>query len=517
MEILSAVYAEVNRYYVDEVNPTEMMRTGIDAMLENLDPYTTYIPEDDIEDFRFISTGQYGGIGSVIGNRNESVYILMPYEGFPAEKAGLKIGDEIVEVGGKSMIGKNTDEISSVLKGEAGTAVEIGVKRYGQEQILHFTITREKIKVKNVPYAGMVTEDIGYFHLSSFTNNATDEIESAISDLKVKGAKKIIFDLRGNTGGLLKEAIGISNLFIPKGKEIVSTKGKIERWNSVSYANKAAFDSEIPLVILTNGRSASASEIVSGVMQDYDRGVLIGRQTYGKGLVQATFDIPYNSKVKVTTAKYYIPSGRCIQAIDYSHKDEEGNPLQIPDSLLVPFKTLSGRQVFDGAGITPDIDVELPKLSNATVALLKQHIVFDFATKYYYAHQDLKLESGKAFTLSDEAYQDFLAFVEGKAFDYEIPLEKSLDKFKKELQKDTLHLNVQEEIESIKKKIGDIKSKELEHSKAEIREKLEEEIVGRYLLQRGTIEASFDDDKDIEEACRILNDTEAYQEVLNPS
>ena len=513
MEIFTSVYSEVNRYYVDDVDPNKMMKKGIDAMLESLDPYTNYIPEDKIEDFRFISTGQYGGIGAVIGNRDNKVLILMPYEGFPAHKAGLQIGDEVVEINDINIEGKNTTDISELLKGQAETQVNIKIKRYGSDEIIPIEIIREKITVKSVPYFGMLTDEIGYFKLSSFTSDATSDIEKALKGLKELGAKKFVFDLRGNTGGLLHEAIKISNLFIEKGKEVVSTRGKVEKWNATHNTQNTPFDKDAQLVVLINDRSASASEIVSGVMQDYDRGVLIGRQTYGKGLVQATMETAYNSQIKVTTAKYYIPSGRCIQAIDYSQKDKNGKVAKIPDSLLVAFKTANGRIVYDGAGIAPDIDILLPEGSNVLASLVNENILFDYASKYHFEHKEIA--PAKDFKLTDDEYLAFTKWIESEKLDYKITTESYLEDFASALKEDTLMpVDFTDEIKKMQEKLLAKKKEALFTFKEEISNYLEGEIVSHYYLEKGIIENSFKSDLDIKKALEILSEPTKYNSIL---
>ena len=512
MEILSSVYAEVNKYYVDEVDPNKLMEEGIEAMLKSLDPYTNFIPEDDIEDFRFISTGQYGGIGSIVGSRNGNVTILLPYEGSPAHKAGLKVGDVITNINGVDVEGKGTTDISKLLKGQAGTQVDLVVRRYGIDKDFAVSLSREKITVENVPYYGMIDNEVGYFKLTTFTNNATKNVEKAVKDLKSMGAKKLIFDLRGNTGGLLKEAINISNLFIDKGSEVVSTRGKAQKWNATHRAMDNSLDTEIPLVVLTNGRSASASEIVSGVLQDYDRAVLIGKKTFGKGLVQATFQTAYHSQVKITTAKYYIPSGRCIQAIDYSNRDDDGNALEIPDSLLVEFKTANGRTVYDGEGITPDIINKSEKRFNVVEELINQNMLFSYANKYAFEHETIS--DSKSFALSDDDFEDFVKWLDAQQFEYKIPLEAKLLSFEEELKKDSLHLHITRQLREIESQIADEKDVELRESKRFIVEELETEITKRYYLDKGVIESSFDDDIDIVTALAVLKDKTRYNTVL---
>src|SRR5690349_19939491 len=382
LDIFATLFKEVNTYYVDEVTPGKLVKTGIDAMLKSLDPYTNYISEDDIEDFRTQTTGQYGGIGAVVGKREGKTIIQLPYEGMPAQKAGLLIGDEIIKIDGIDITKKNNSDVTKLLKGQANTTVKLDIKRYNVDKPFEVIVTRDKIQIENVPYYGMVTNDIGYLQLSGFTTDAGREVKNAVLKLKDMGAKKIIFDLRDNPGGLLNEAVNISNLFIDKGKDIVSTKGKVTEWNKVYKALDEPLDTQIPLVILTSSRSASASEIVSGVMQDYDRAVLVGERTFGKGLVQATRPLSYNSQLKVTTAKYYIPSGRCIQAMDYTHRKEDGTVLRVADSLKLEFKTKNGRKVFDGGGLDPDIEVRNDLLGPVAEALVNSGLTFEYASRY---------------------------------------------------------------------------------------------------------------------------------------
>lgn len=511
IEIFTSVYAEVNKFYVDDINPNTFMKTGIDAMLESLDPYTNYIPEDAIEDYRFLSTGQYGGIGSVIGKRNGKSYVLMPYEGFPAYKAGLKIGDVLLKVDGEDVTDLGTSDISKLLKGEAGKQVTITIERYGVKEPFDVVLTREKITVKNVPYFGMVTEDVGYLKLKDFTRDATKEIKKAVVSLKEQGAKNIIIDLRGNPGGLLVEAIGISNLFVDKGKEIVSTKGKVDRWNTTYNARDYPLDTDIPVVVLTNSRSASASEIVSGVLQDYDRGVLIGQRTYGKGLVQATKPTAYNTQVKITTAKYYIPSGRCIQAIDYANRNEDGSVGKFADSLRKEFKTAAGRSVFDGGGVKPDIELDSKEWADISKTLYNENLLFDYATEYVYSKDTI--ESPKTFALTDAEYDHFLAWLKEKKFDHQSPLEKSFEQWREKAEKDSI-TDMKSEIAALSQKLKTDKDKELKVYKNQIRELLEEEIVSRVYFSSGVVEASFDDDQEILAAVALFKNPERYKQIL---
>lgn len=513
MEIFSSVYKEINLLYVDEINPSQIMTTGIDAMLESLDPYTTYIPEDKIEDFRTQLTGQYGGIGAVIGERHDKIMILMPYEGFPAHKAGLQIGDEIISVDGVITTSKNSTDVSKLLRGQADTPLKIKIKRHNQAEPLEFTLTRQKIKINSVPYYGMINSNTGYIKLSEFTQAASVEVKKALTDLKAKGATQIVFDLRGNPGGLLSESVNISNIFIPKDKLVVSTKGKVAEWNTKYITELMPDDLSIPIVVLVSGRSASASEIVAGVIQDYDRGVIVGQRSYGKGLVQTTRELPYKSQIKVTTAKYYTPSGRCIQAIDYAHRAADGSVSKFADSLKVAFKTTNGRTVYDGGGVTPDIAVVQDSISSILISLISKSFLFDYATEYHAKHPTIG--DARTFNLTDAEYQDFVNWLKGKDYTYITKVEKSLDEMTKQSKQEKYYDAMKAQLEQMKKVITQDKENDLVKFKAQIIEYLEEEIASRYYLQKGIIEASFDSDNDIQAAIEVLNNKTKYNTILS--
>lgn len=512
LDIFATLFKEVNTYYVDEVNPNTLIKTGIDAMLRSLDPYTNYIPEDDIEDYRTMTTGQYGGIGAIIGKRNGKNMVLMPYKGFPAEKGGLKIGDEILSIDGIDVEEKTVEDISKLLKGQANTDLTVTVKRYGEEEDINVLIKRERITVDNVPYYGMITDKIGYIKLSNFTTGAGREVENAIKKLKADGAEKLVFDVRDNPGGLLSESVNVSNAFIPKGSEVVSTKGKVTDWNKTYNAINNAVDTEIPVAVLTSSRSASAAEIVSGVIQDYDRGVLVGERTFGKGLVQATRPLTYNSQLKVTTAKYYTPSGRCIQAIDYSHRNEDGSVGKIADSLKTAFETKNGRLVYDGGGINPDVEVKQERLTPIAISLYTKSLLFDYATEYHYKHP--KIEDAKNFELSDAEYTEFVNWLKGKEYDYTTEVEQTIDELIESAKDEKYYQDIEDQIASLRKKVQHNKDQDLQNFKDEIKELLEEEIVSRYYLSDGKIEASFDDDNVLQAAVEVLNDQERYNAIL---
>jgi carboxyl-terminal processing protease len=515
LDIFATLFKEVNTYYVDEITPAKLVKTGIDAMLRSLDPYTNYIPEDDIEDFRTMTTGQYGGIGASVVKRNGKNVVQSAYEGYPAQKAGLLPGDEILDINGVAIDKKSNSDISKLLKGQANSMVKLMVTRYGQDKPIEIDITRDKIQVDNVPYTGMISNDVGYFQLGGFTVDAGKEVRAAVTKLKEQGAKKIVFDIRDNPGGLLNEAVNISNLFIDKGLDVVSTKGKVTEWNKTYKALDVPLDTQIPIAIITSNRSASASEIVSGVLQDYDRAVLVGERTFGKGLVQATRPLSYNSQLKVTTAKYYIPSGRCIQEIDYAHRAEDGTLGKFPDSLRTAFKTTAGRTVYDGGGVAPDIEVQDREIADITRILLQKSYLFDYATRYRAEHASIP--AARAFKLTDAEYQKFVAYLQGKNISYSTDAEKALTDLSKKVKEEKHYDDVKLELEAIRKKVTVNKANDLQRFKPEIKELLEQEIVSRYYFEKGRTEAGFDDDPNIIAAVAVLNDPNRYAALLKPS
>ena len=515
LDVFATLFKEVNTYYVDEITPAKLVKTGIDAMLRSLDPYTNYIPEDDIEDFRTMTTGQYGGIGASVVKRNGKTVVQSAYEGYPAQKAGLLPGDEILDINGVIVDKKTNSDISKLLKGQANSVVKLMVTRYGQEKPVEINITRDKIQVDNVPYTGMISGDVGYFQLGGFTVDAGKEVRAAVNKLKEQGAKKIVFDIRDNPGGLLNEAVNISNLFIDKGLDVVSTKGKVTEWNKTYKALDVPLDTQIPIAIITSNRSASASEIVSGVLQDYDRAVVVGERTFGKGLVQATRPLSYNSQLKVTTAKYYIPSGRCIQEIDYAHRSEDGTLGKFPDSLRTAFKTTAGRTVYDGGGVAPDVEVNDREIADITRILLQKSYLFDYATRYRSEHSTIV--PARQFKLSDVDYQKFVAYLQGKNISYSTDAEKALTDLSKKVKEEKHYDDVKLELEAIRKKVTVNKANDLQRFKPEIKELLEQEIVSRYYFEKGRTEAGFDDDLNIIAAVAVLNDPNRYAALLKPT
>ena len=512
LDIFATLFREVNTYYVDDVDAGKLIKKAIDEMLESLDPYTNYISEAEAEDFRFQMTGQYGGIGSMVGTKNNQVVITEPYEGFPAQKADLRAGDVILEIEGKSTQNKSTTDISKMLKGQPGTQVKLLIQREG-EGTLTKTLTREEIQLKNVPYVGMVNENTGYIRLASFTQNAGKEVRDAMIELKKNtNLKSVILDVRGNPGGLLHESINIVNVFVPQGVEVVSTKGKVKEWDKSYKSLNQPVDAEIPMVVLTNRGSASASEIVSGSIQDLDRGVVIGQKTYGKGLVQSTRPLTYNAQLKVTTAKYYTPSGRCIQALDYSHRNADGSVGSVPDSLKKEFKTKSGRKVFDGGGVDPDLANKQADYSKITESLIINQLVFDYATKYRNRHNSIA--PAKDFKLTDADFTDFKTFLLDKKYDYQTASEKALEDFKKKAEDEKYFEAVQSQYQQLKQNLTRDKQADLDKNKTEIIELLESEIAKRYYFQKAEYEMAAKHDEDVKVAIKLLNDLPRYNSIL---
>lgn len=510
LDIFATMYKEVNANYVDDLNPNTIMRTGIDAMLESLDPYTVYYSEDQIEDVRTENTGQYGGIGATLGERlNGGVYVLMPDKGFAADKAGLKRGDEIVEVNGIN-VKNDYDKAAEYLRGQVSSKLNLKIKR--GDQTLDIEVGLEKIELPNVPYFGMVNEEVGLIKLTGFRPNASREVRSALRDLKKEGATSVMLDLRGNGGGLLSEAVNISNLFIDKDELVVTTKGKLEEMNASYKTLNAATDVEIPVAVLINSTSASASEIVAGVMQDYDRGVLVGQKSYGKGLVQRTMPLSYNSQMKVTIAKYYTPSGRCIQAIDYSTRNEDGSVGKIADSLKTAFKTNNGRLVYDGGGVDPDFTTETRAFSPVTVGLLQSDAFFGF---YNQLNSPLpQLTSAREIETSGELYNQFVAWVQTQTIDYSSKLQRELAALKDLARESGQLAQIESQINSIENKIANDLVADISTAKDEVEFLLKEEMAARLFLDAGRLEASFDSDVDIEKAISVLSNQSQYSATL---
>jgi carboxyl-terminal processing protease len=513
LDIFASLIRELDSYYVDDIDAESLFEVGIAAMLEELDPYTEYIPEENSDDFRMMTTGEYGGVGALIGNRTGKNMILMPYSGFPAQSGGLRIGDELLKVDTVDVRSKATSDISKLLKGPANTPVYVQVKR--GEDTIAVNLTRKKIVISNVPYYGKIDEQTGYIKLTDFTTNAAADVRNALIDLKSQGISRLVLDVRDNPGGILKEAVEIVNLFIPKGKEVVSTQGKLSNVNMVYKTTKTPLDKDIPLVVLINERSASAAEIVAGALQDYDRAVLIGRKTFGKGLVQTTVPLSFNAQLKVTTAKYYIPSGRCIQAIDYSKKDETGKSIALPDSLRQSFKTKNGRIVRDGAGIEPDHKSDSKIFAPITYSLVARNLVFEYGNLYFLKNKSIG--NVREFEVTDEAYQDFVSWLADKDYDYTTYVEKSLDDLEKYAEKEKFYNDIKETLEVLKQKVNHSKEQDLVTFKDEIKEALKEELVSRYYFQEGVIESSLKKDEDIKAAITLFRDQQGLNRLLTAS
>lgn len=506
LEIFANAYKEVNHSYVDELDPAKVMRAGLDAMLGGLDPYTNYISETDIEGYRIQTDGKYNGIGADGKLMGDYVVITEIYEKSPAQKAGLKVGDAILAVEGQNAKGKTEVQMMEFLRGFPGTKSELLIRRPGETKDLKITLEREEVDIPNVPHFGLVAENIGYVNLTTYTHDAARNIAKALEDLKKKNPnlKGLILDLRGNGGGLLNEAVNLVNVFVPRGEFVVSTKGKVPEWDNSFRTLNSPVDEEIPLIVLLDKWSASASEVTSGALQDLDRAVIMGQRSYGKGLVQNMKDIGYNAKVKLTTAKYYIPSGRCIQAVRYKN----GEPVDIPDLERAQFKTRNGRVVLDGGGIKPDVVLPHDTATGVVKALLQQNIIFDYVTQFALKHKSI--DSVEIFSFND--WDDFSRFVQSKNFDWESATEKKIKELKTLAASENFPVNL--DIQVLENKIKAEKKGELAKNKARILHEIEQEIVGRYYFQRGKVRKSLKNDPEVEEAVKLLNDPGRYKAIL---
>lgn len=517
LNIFNTLVKEIDLFYVDTIMPEKVIKEGIDAMLSKLDPYTTYYNEEGSNELKMMITGKYAGIGSLIRfhEKENTTVIAEPYDNMPAAKAGLQIGDLIQSINGVSVIGMSSDSVSNMLRGEAGTKLSIVVKRPGEKELVTIKLVRENIALPALPYYGIVRDSIGYLQLESFTDGCSKEMRRAIIDLKNKGAHSYIIDLRSNGGGSLMEAIEIVNLFVPKGLNIVETKGKIKRSNEIYKTTREPIDTVSPLIVLVDGQTASAAEIVSGSLQDLDRAVIIGTRTYGKGLVQVTRELPYNGYLKVTTSKYYIPSGRCIQAIDYSHRNADGSVARTPDSLTNVFHTAAGREVRDGGGIQPDIEPKGEKLTTLLFSLVQDMSIFDFATEYKLKHPTIA--PAETFELSDEDYEAFKNFLKSSGFSYDKESYKSLIKFKKVLELEGYTDATKQEIEKLEKILQHNLDHDLTFFAKDVKRFLSDEIIKRYYSQKGGIVYALRDDTDMEESFKLLADREKYNKILQPT
>ena len=514
LDIYYTLFRELNMFYVDETDPEELVTTSIDAMLSSLDPYTTFIPESDMDAFQFQTTGEYGGIGSLIRRSGDNIIIAEPYEGFPAAKSGLRSGDVILKVDGVSTRDMQLESVSDKLKGSPGTELVLDIERYGVEKPFKVELTREKISIQNVPYFGMISPGVGYIRISNFTSGASMEVENAFEALKKDhNLNSLVLDLRSNPGGLLIEAVRICNLFVDKGELIVSTRGKMNQWDSDYSTTQQPLDKEIPLVVMVNRGSASASEIVAGALQDLDRAVVVGQRTFGKGLVQTSRPLKYNAQLKVTTAKYYIPSGRCIQALDYTHRNPDGSVGVVPDSLISEYQTRNGRLVYDGGGIQPDFEVIPEMLSEITLQLYSQSMFFDFATRYHNTNDEIK--SPELYSLSDDEYDSFKAFLEEKNFEFRTASEVAFEKLVASAKREKYYDLAVEEFTSLEEKLSHDNFKDLQTFEEEIRQILTEEIVNHYYYHGGRILAQIQKDIQLDKAREILQEPGMLKEILN--
>ena len=517
LSIFNNLVKEIDLFYVDTIAPENVIKAGIDAMLSKLDPYTTYYTEEGSEELKMMITGKYAGIGSLIRfhEKENTTVIAEPYDNMPAAKAGLQIGDLIQSINGTSVIGMSSDSVSNMLRGEAGTKLTVVVKRPGKKEHVTIKLERESITLPTIPYYGILRDSIGYLQLESFTDGCSKEMRRAIIELKNKGARSYILDLRSNGGGSLTEAIEVVNLFVPKGLNIVETKGKIKRSNETYKTTREPIDTISPLIVLVDGQTASAAEIVSGSLQDLDRAVVIGTRTYGKGLVQITRELPYNGYLKVTTSKYYIPSGRCIQAIDYSHRNADGSVARTPDSLTNVFHTAAGREVRDGGGIQPDIEPKGEKLTTLLYNLIQDMSIFDYATEYKMKHKSIA--PAETFELSDEDYESFKSYLKSTGFNYDKESYKSLMKFKKVLELEGYAEATKAEIEKLETALQHNLDHDLTFFAKDVKRLISDEIIKRYYSQKGCIIYTLRDDEDLKESYSLLADRNKYNKILLPA
>lgn len=511
IELMDQIYEHLEKYFVDDIKAGNLSKTAIDAMLKELDPYTVYYHESNIEDYRLLTTGQYGGIGSLIRKNGDYVYIAEPYEGKPAQVNGLIAGDKILEIDGKSMKEKSSSDVSTALKGPKGTSVDVKIERNGGI-VKTVSIDRDEIKLPDVPYSGVLDNNVGYIKLNGFTQTASADVKKAFKELHEQGMESLVLDLRGNGGGLVIEAVRIVNMFVKRGEVVVSTIGRVESENHVYKTTEEPMDLDIPLVVLMDGGSASASEIVGGSLQDLDRAVIIGTTSFGKGLVQRTYDLDYGSKVKLTIAKYYTPSGRCVQRLEYYDRENGKRPEEIADSLITIFKTRNGRDVIDGRGVEPDIEIDFKEYSRLTGTVFGNNFVFDYATQYFYEHPTIA--DASKFKLTDAEYADFKAYVLAQDFTYSTASEEMLKKMKEAAEEEGFYEDASAEYDALLQKVVPSKERDLEKFKSELTELLENEIVSRYYFQNGRAEHAFNYDDDMIEVFKILQNLKEYNTIL---
>ena len=513
LDIFNSIVKELDMFYVDTIDPNKTIREGIDNMLYSLDPYTVYYPENDQDELEMMVKGSYGGIGSLIRYNPKSKYTVIaePYEGMPAAESGLKAGDLLLEIDGKDL--KGNSDVSTLLRGQVGTSFKLKVQRPGVKEPLEFNIVRRSIQMPTIPYYGVMDGQVGYINLSSFSGNPSKDFKKAFLDLKKQGITSLVIDLRNNGGGLLDQAVEIVNMFVPRGKTIVTTKGKIKQASNTYKTLREPLDTDIPIAVLVNSGTASSSEILSGSLQDLDRAVIVGNRTYGKGLVQVPRSLPYGGNLKITTSKYYIPSGRCVQAIDYAHRNEDGSVARIPDSLTTVFHTAAGREVRDGGGVRPDIEVKQERLPNILFYLVRDNLIFDYATDYCLKHP--AIASAKEFELTDADYEEFKNKVKGADFKYDQQSEKILNTLKEAAEFEGYMKDASDEFKALENKLKHNLDRDLDYFSKDIKKMIAEEIIKRYYYQEGAIIQQLKDDKDLDEAVKVLTNPERYQQILS--
>ena len=513
LDIFNSIVKELDMFYVDTIDPNKTIREGIDNMLYSLDPYTVYYPENDQDELEMMVKGSYGGIGSLIRYNPKSKYTVIaePYEGMPAAESGLKAGDLLLEIDGKDL--KGNSDVSTLLRGQVGTSFKLKVQRPGVKEPLEFNIVRRSIQMPTIPYYGVMDGQGGYINLSSFSGNPSKDFKKAFLDLKKQGITSLVIDLRNNGGGLLDQAVEIVNMFVPRGKTIVTTKGKIKQASNTYKTLREPLDTDIPIAVLVNSGTASSSEILSGSLQDLDRAVIVGNRTYGKGLVQVPRSLPYGGNLKITTSKYYIPSGRCVQAIDYAHRNEDGSVARIPDSLTTVFHTAAGREVRDGGGVSPDIEVKQERLPNILFYLVRDNLIFDYATDYCLKHP--AIASAKEFELTDADYEEFKNKVKGADFKYDQQSEKILNTLKEAAEFEGYMKDASDEFKALENKLKHNLDRDLDYFSKDIKKMIAEEIIKRYYYQEGAIIQQLKDDKDLDEAVKVLTNPERYQQILS--
>ena len=512
LDIFNSIVKELDMFYVDTIDPNKTIREGIDNMLYSLDPYTVYYPENDQDELEMMVKGSYGGIGSLIRYNPKSKYTVIaePYEGMPAAESGLKAGDLLLEIDGKDL--KGNSDVSTLLRGQVGTSFKLKVQRPGVKEPLEFNIVRRSIQMPTIPYYGVMDGQVGYINLSSFSGNPSKDFKKAFLDLKKQGITSLVIDLRNNGGGLLDQAVEIVNMFVPRGKTIVTTKGKIKQASNTYKTLREPLDTDIPIAVLVNSGTASSSEILSGSLQDLDRAVIVGNRTYGKGLVQVPRSLPYGGNLKITTSKYYIPSGRCVQAIDYAHRNEDGSVARIPDSLTTVFHTAAGREVRDGGGVSPDIEVKQERLPNILFYLVRDNLIFDYATDYCLKHP--AIASAKEFELTDADYEEFKNKVKGADFKYDQQSEKILNTLKEAAEFEGYMKDASDEFKALENKLKHNLDRDLDYFSKDIKKMIAEEIIKRYYYQEGAIIQQLKDDKDLDEAVKVLTNPERYQHTI---